>query len=369
AEFEAFCRESGWLQDYVLFMAIKEAHSGVGWHEWPDELAQRRPEAMERAAERLADPMNERRYMQWQFFRQWRRVKEHANSRGIEIFGDIPIFVAGDSVDVWANPHLFHLDEQRRPTVVAGVPPDYFSATGQLWGNPLYDWKACREEGYRWWIERIRASHGLYDIIRIDHFRGFAAYWEVPAGETTAVNGRWALGPGAELFQALAAALGELPIVAEDLGTITPDVEELREAFLFPGMKVLQFAFDSGPGNPYLPHNHVQDMVVYTGTHDNDTTLGWYMSQSEHQKQRIRNYLNISGDDLVWDMIRAAMASVCDRAVIPLQDVLCLGTEAKMNRPGTARGNWSWRYREGDLTSWHAERLRDLSATYGRTGF
>jgi 4-alpha-glucanotransferase len=314
----------------------------------------------------LARPIEMHKYMQWQFFRQWRRVKEYANGKGIEIFGDIPIFVAHDSADVWANRGLFLLDGKGRPTFVAGVPPDYFSETGQLWGNPLYDWDAMAGHGYQWWIERFRCTLALYDLVRVDHFRGFESHWEVPAKEKTAINGRWATGPGESLFHAVAGALGDLPIVAEDLGVITPEVEALRDRFSFPGMKILQFAFNSGPLNPYLPHNHVRSSVVYTGTHDNDTTAGWYASLAEHEKNDVRRYLSTSGEDISWDLIRTALVSVADTAIFPLQDVLSLGSEARMNTPGTASGNWTWRFSGHALTDGLAERLRDMTGIFGR---
>jgi 4-alpha-glucanotransferase len=295
------------------------------------------------------------------------------NERGIRIVGDIPIFVAQDSVDVWAHRDIFFLDEQGQPTVVAGVPPDYFSPTGQRWGNPLYNWDRLAETGYGWWIDRIRATLALVDIIRIDHFRGFQGYWEVPADEETALNGRWMPGPGRTFFQAVRAALGELPIVVEDLGDITPDVIELREALGFPGMKVLQFAFgeeaqrDVPTGeNPYLPHNYEEHCVAYTGTHDNDTTVGWYASREEPERHAVRRYLGRNGDDIAWDFIRLALSSVARYAIVPIQDVLQLGSEARMNVPGEATGNWAWRYREDQIARWHSEALADLTATYGR---
>lgn len=365
-EFHRFCDSTWWLHDFALFMALKEESGGKNWRNWPESAARHSREAYEEASLRLGVAIGEHKYIQWQFFRQWERVKAYANARGVEIFGDIPIFVAFDSADVWANPHLFLLDGNENPLAVAGVPPDYFSATGQLWGNPLYRWDVLAGEGYRWWIERVKSSLTLYDILRIDHFRGFAAHWEVPAGETTAVNGRWVNGPGAGFFEALAAELGTLPIVAEDLGVITHDVEELRDRFGLPGMKILQFAFDSGSSNPYLPHNHVWKSVVYTGTHDNDTTVGWYEGLDRKQKARIIEYLDCKGKEIHWDFIRAAWSSVADTAIIPLQDLLGLGSEAKMNKPGTAGGNWSWRLLPGALTSTHAERLRELTKLYGR---
>lgn len=365
-EFEQFCRTTPWLHDFALFMALKRQYNGRKWCDWPKGIAGRDPGALEDCSRDLASALNAQKYMQWQFSRQWRELRGYANQKGVGIIGDIPIFVAYDSADVWAQPHLFHLDGKGRPTVVAGVPPDYFSKTGQLWGNPLYDWQKLADDGYRWWIERMRSSLDLYDLVRLDHFRGFAAYWEVPAGKKTAVNGRWVTGPGPELFQSLTNALGPLPVIAEDLGVITPDVEALRDGFSFPGMKILQFAFGSGPENPYLPHNHIRDSVVYTGTHDNDTTRGWFAALSAGERDAVCRYLNISGEDISWDFIRTALVSVARTVIIPLQDILCLGNEAKMNTPGTLGGNWSWRFAEGDLTGELAEGLLRLTEMYGR---
>jgi 4-alpha-glucanotransferase len=293
-------------------------------------------------------------------------LKQYANTIGIKIIGDIPIFVALDSADVWANPHLFHLDERGRPTVVAGVPPDYFSETGQLWGNPLYNWEVIAFHGYNWWIERMRSALEQCDIVRIDHFRGFEAFWEIPATEKTAVNGRWVKGPGDALFNALIDSLGPLPVIAEDLGVITPDVEALRDGFGFPGMKILQFAFGSGPESPYLPHNYVRESVVYTGTHDNDTTAGWYSELSAKEKKKVRDYLGSDGRDIVEDLIRAALASVANMAVIPLQDILKLDSSARMNLPGTSVGNWSWRFLADDIKGEHSAWLHDMTEMYGR---
>lgn len=366
-EFLRFRETTPWLQDFALFMALKEQFGGRGWRDWPAELRGRTPHALIDYSSRLAHEVNCHCYLQWQFFRQWRRLKEYAGGHGIEIVGDLPIFVAGDSAEVWANPGIFKLDPEGAPTVIAGVPPDYFSPTGQLWGNPHYDWDALASSGYAWWIERMRSSLVLYDIVRIDHFRGFAASWEVPAGETTAINGRWTPGPGSALFEALEAALGKVPIIAEDLGIITPDVEELRDRFAFPGMKILHFAFDSGPDNPYLPHNHVPLSVVYTGTHDNDTTAGWFGGLPEQLQRRVRRYLNYDGPDMVWELIRTALASVAETAVIPLQDILSLGNDSRMNLPGTVGSNWSWRFDRGVLTGDLAARLRDLTELYGRS--
>jgi 4-alpha-glucanotransferase len=278
----------------------------------------------------------------------------------------MPIFVAYDSVDVWANQHLFCLDEKGKPKVVAGVPPDYFSKTGQLWGNPLYDWGRIAEEGFSWWIARIRNDLSRYDLVRIDHFRGFEGYWEVPSTEKTAVKGRWVKAPGEALFAELSRSLGQLPIIAEDLGVITAEVEALRDRFHFPGMKILQFAFGSGADNAYLPHNHVRESVVYTGTHDNDTTVGWFASLKDKERERVLNYLNISRDEMPWGLIRTALASVADMAVVPLQDILSLDSSARMNIPGVARGNWSWRFRKGDIDERQTRLLRELTELYGR---
>ncbi len=365
-EFNRFCESSPWLHDYALFMAVKEAHQGKSWRQWPEGIARRTQDALSDCSRRFGLQVATQKYMQWQFFRQWGGIKEYANANGIEVVGDIPIFVAYDSADVWANPHLFHLDESGRPLVVAGVPPDYFSRTGQLWGNPLYNWEAMAFHRYDWWVDRMRSALSLCDRVRIDHFRGFEAYWEVPATEKTAVNGRWAKGPGDALFNALIDALGSLPLIAEDLGVITPDVEALRDRFGFPGMKILQFAFGSGPDNPYLPHNHERHAVVYTGTHDNDTTAGWFERLSEEEKRRVLDYLGADGREVVWSLIRSALVSVADTAILPLQDVLSLGSDARMNIPGTPGGNWSWRFRAGALSGDVAARLDHLTRLYGR---
>jgi len=365
-EFWGFCDRTPWLHDFALFMALKEQYAGLAWCDWPEAIVCRDPAALQSASEELGSRIGEHKYQQWQFFRQWHQVREYAGQRGVGIFGDIPIFVAYDSADVWANPHLFLLDKAGCPTVVAGVPPDYFSKTGQLWGNPLYNWEVMAQEGYCWWLDRVRASLDLYDLIRIDHFRGFSAYWEVPYGEKTAINGRWVPGPGEAFFSSLAEALGNLPIVAEDLGVITPDVEALRERFSFPGMKILQFAFGSGSDNPYLPHNHERNSVVYTGTHDNDTTLGWFTALSAQEKKQVLNYLDRPAESIVWDLIRTTLASVADTCILPLQDLLELPGDSRMNLPGSAGGNWSWRFGKGMLTGKLAKRLRGLTEIYGR---
>jgi len=369
AAFERFCQENGsWLRDFALFMAIKghPDHGGGSWDTWARELRRREPTVLARWAEALAEETGRVCFEQFLFFRQWRALKRYANARGIRILGDIPIFVAYDSADVWANQEQFHLDGEGRPTVIAGVPPDYFSATGQRWGNPLYDWRALKREGFHWWLERIGQNLKLVDVIRLDHFRGFEAYWEIPAAEQTAVKGRWVKGPGAAFFQALAQAFGEIPIVAEDLGVITPAVERLRKRCGFPGMKVLQFAFDGDPDHPFLPHNYSPECVVYTGTHDNDTTLGWYLSASEEVKDQVRRYLARDGHDICWDLIRLAQASVADTVIVPLQDLMKLGSAARMNYPSRAEGNWQWRCTAEMLGEEIALRLAELTTLYSR---
>ncbi|KAB8141306.1 4-alpha-glucanotransferase [Chloroflexia bacterium SDU3-3] len=358
---------AAWLDDYALFAAIKAAHGGASWNTWEDDIARHQPEALQRWAAQLSEEVQFHAFMQFLFFQQWGQLKSYANERGIQIIGDIPIFVAYDSADVWGNREIFALDEQGEPTVVAGVPPDYFSATGQRWGNPLYRWDVLEKRGFDWWVSRFRAMLNMVDIIRLDHFRGFAAYWEVPASEETAINGRWVPGPGARLFEAIKAELGSLPIIAEDLGVITPDVEELRDQFEFPGMKVLHFAFgDDDPENAYQPHNYPTRCVVYTGTHDNDTTLGWWQAMGDTERARVQTYLARDGHDICWDMVRLAFASVAEIAVVPLQDVLGLGSEARMNTPGQPGGNWGWRYQPEQLGGWGESRLHDMTKLYGR---
>jgi 4-alpha-glucanotransferase len=365
--FAAFCRsQAAWLEDFALFMALKDAHDGAAWTAWDPELARRAPAALARWRARLAEAVTRHKLVQFLFFRQWAALKRYANDRGVRIIGDMPIFVAHDSADVWSHPELFVLDEDGDPAVVAGVPPDYFSATGQLWGNPLYRWDVMAAQGYAWWIARLRAAFGLVDVLRIDHFIGFTRYWEVAAGERTAVRGCWRPGPGAAFGLAVQAALGAAPIIAEDLGAVTPEVEALRDRFRLPGMKVLQFAFATDGNDRFLPHNYPRNCVVYTGTHDNDTTVGWFASAPAHERSRVQRYLARGGDDIAYDFIRAAMGSVADLVVVPLQDVLALGSEARMNYPGRATGNWSWRFRAGALGDAHAERLREMVELYGR---
>jgi 4-alpha-glucanotransferase len=365
-EFDAFRKRcADWLDDYALFMALKDAHGGASWLEWPMELVRRDPARLATARRDLSDAIGRHQFAQFLFFRQWKAVKEHANGRGIKLIGDAPIFVSSDSADVWANPDLFYLDERRRPTLVAGVPPDYFSATGQLWGNPLYKWEALARTGYAWWVARMRASLELVDVVRLDHFRGFEAYWEVPAGMPTAEKGRWVPGPRDALFETLRRQLGGLPLIAEDLGLITPEVDLLRDRLRLPGMRVLQFAF-SAPDNRYLPHHYDNNTIVYTGTHDNDTTLGWFRSMPEYERNFVRRYAHWVERDPAWEMMRLAWSSVADNAVAPLQDVLTLGTESRMNLPGRAAGNWGWRFTSGQLHDGIIDRLRDMTELYSR---
>jgi 4-alpha-glucanotransferase len=377
-EFEAFERhESAWLEDYALFRALKDARGGASWNEWESALARREAGALANARESLRAETTAQKFYQFLFFRQWAALKEYCRARGIKIVGDIPIFVAYDSSDVWVNRHLFKLNDDGTPRVVAGVPPDYFSATGQLWGNPIYDWDSKKSEVINWWVGRIRSTLRLFDIVRIDHFRGFAASWEIPAGDATAEHGRWVTAPGAELFEAVRRELQEPSIIAEDLGVITPDVDALRERFDFPGMRILQFAFGGDAANRDLPHNYQRNVVVYTGTHDNDTTVGWFVAgagkgstrdaaQVERERKFCLDYLNSDGAEINWDFIRAALASVADTAIIPLQDVLGLGNDARMNLPASTKGNWDWRFRRGTLTTQVSARLRHLTELYGR---
>jgi 4-alpha-glucanotransferase len=367
SEFETFrAAHAAWLDDYTLFKALKEANGGGSWLDWDDDLRLRRPAALEHARARLRTAIDDIAFRQFLFFRQWHTLRDYARQHGVRLIGDVPIFVAADSADVWAHPEHYLLDERHRPRVVAGVPPDYFSTDGQLWGNPLYDWEALRHEGYLWWIARLHATLELVDRVRIDHFRGFEAYWEVPAGASTAKHGRWVKGPGKSLFEALHASLGELPIIAEDLGVITPAVHALRKRFALPGMRVLQFAFGGAPEDRFLPHNYRRETVVYTGTHDNDTTRGWYASIDEKERDFVRRYLARDGRDIAWDLIRLAWSSVADWAIVPLQDVLDLGSEARMNFPGRGEGNWGWRCSAAQLVSPALERLGVLTELYGR---
>jgi 4-alpha-glucanotransferase len=369
-EHEAFERfkvaESYWLDDYALFMACKSAYNNAPWSEWDEPLRKRTPAALTAARREYHDEIEFHQFVQFQFLRQWSEIKRYANEREILIIADIPIFVALDSADTWAHQKLFQLDADGRPTVVAGVPPDYFSPTGQLWGNPHYNWEEHAESRYRWWIDRVRAILQQVDIIRIDHFRAFAAAWAVPAGATTAESGNWVPGPGAAIFRAIRGNLGDVQFIAEDLGIITPDVTELRLEVGIPGMKVLQFAFGDDPDNPYLPHNYEHESVVYTATHDNQTTIGWFQSLDEPTRQDVQRYLGGDGSDIAWDLIRLALASVSDTAIVPLQDVMRLGDDARMNTPGRLGGNWTWRYAEHQLHDGLAAGLGEMTTIYGR---
>ncbi len=368
--FDRFAWESGsWLHDFALFMALKDAHGGAPWYQWPDEIKNRQPEAIASWENQLHRQILSHKFIQYLFFRQWQAVKQYANERGVRIMGDIPIFVAYDSCDIWAHRDIFYLDETGWPTVVSGVPPDIYSTTGQLWGNPIYRWDVLAERGYQWWIERFQATLRMVDIVRLDHFRGFEAYWEVPGGEKTAVKGRWVKGPGVHFFDALRSALGAIPIVVEDLGFITPEVDALRERFSFPGMKVLQFAFGGDPENPYLPHNYPRNCVVYTSTHDSDTARGWFQDRATPEEQEYAiKYIGSSGADFAWDFIRLAYRSVADIAMVNLQDVFRLGNEGRMNLPGSLGGNWSWRFQKGDLRPVYAEQLAEMVYLFGREG-
>lgn len=373
---EAFARfreeQAAWLDEFALFAAIKQSNELRPWHEWELGAATRQPEALSHYREVLAEGIANAQYQQWQFFEQWLALKRYANGQGLRILGDIPIFVALDSADVWANTRLFSFDRKLNPTVVSGVPPDYFSETGQLWGHPLYRWKVMAEEGYAWWIDRFRMAFTQADVVRIDHFRGFYNYWEVPAGETTAIKGRWLKGPGAPLFHKVTEALGDVAIVAEDLGDFDrasrAGLDAIQSEFGYPGMKVLQFAFGGGPKDPFLPHNHTREYVVYTGTHDNDTSAGWYEgSSTEQERDYARKYMQCDGSEISWDLIRLAWGSVGDTAMTTVQDLLGLGQEARMNTPSTlGPPNWCWRLEPGALTEGIARRLRGMTEVYGR---
>jgi 4-alpha-glucanotransferase len=364
--FEAFrTANEAWLADYALFRAVRDHHREVAWIEWPREIRNREPEAVERWRGLLAEEVERYSFQQFLFDRQWRGVRDHAHHRGIQVIGDLPIFVAHDSADVWANPEIFQLDAVGLPTVVAGVPPDYFSETGQRWGNPLYRWDVLRTRAYDWWVERFRRTFALVDVVRIDHFRGFESYWEIPVLEETAVRGRWVEGPGAAFFQAVEKELGPLPVIAEDLGLITAEVEALREELGFPGMRVLEFAFDGDARNPHLPENYVPNAVAYTGTHDNDTVASWWASAPAAERKRVRKALGLS-DPGAWNFVEAVFDSQAGLAIVPLQDVLGLGREARMNTPGSSASNWTWRLEEDSLAPSTARALLDLTRRSGR---
>jgi len=368
--FAAFCASTSWLADLALFMALRDVHGGASWREWPAALRRREPAALAEARRSLARTIRAYEVMEWAFDAQWQALRAHAHARGVALMGDAPIFVAHDSADVWARPELFELDQDGRPTGVAGVPPDYFSATGQLWGNPLYRWEAHAADHFTWWGDRLAAVLRLVDRARLDHFIGFVRYWAVPPDAPDARGGRWEPGPGEALFHALAKRFGALPLVAEDLGETDEEVAELRDALGLPGMAVLQFAFDGDRDNPFLPRNHVANQVVYTGTHDNDTTCGWWANLGDEERAAVRAGLGAGSGDgsghIVWDLIAAGMASAADTFVTPVQDVLALGSEARFNTPGRASGNWTWRLADGELTGAHAGRLRALASAHGR---
>jgi len=369
--YDEFCaRQANWLEDYALFRALKGKYHGAHYLEWQPELVQRIPGALAVTRRELASQIDQVRFAQFLLFRQADQLKEHAHAKRVNLIGDLPFFVSPDSSDVWANPELFLLDEQRRPRFVAGVPPDYFSAQGQLWGNPVYNWDAVRSTGYRWCIDRLRALLAHVDVIRLDHFRGFAAAWHVPAGAPTAQSGQWVAGPGASFFQAAQIELGHLPFIAEDLGLITPEVQALRDQFCLPGMRVLQFAFDGHADNPYLPHNFVHNTVAYTGTHDNATTRQWYEELPDYQRQNLWSYLRRApgtSADAAPELMRLAWSSSAALAIAPLQDLLNLGSEARMNVPGHADGNWRWRVREDMLSSQAFQWLQDLTESCKRS--
>lgn len=394
--FEKFrARHARWLDDMALFAVMDDWHRGKTWPTWERDLARRSPDALRAFGREFHDQIQQQEFVQFLFKRQLQSLRRYAADRGVYLFGDLPIFVAAHSADVWSNPHLFLLEKDGRPKVVAGVPPDAFSKLGQRWGNPPYRWSAMKKEGYRWWIERFAAAFEQASLVRVDHFRGFSASWHIPAERPDAIHGRWVKGPGVELFDAVRAKLGSVNLVAEDLGVITPDVVALQRALNLPGMRVLQFAFDGSPDNPHLPHNYSTKNVVYTGTHDNDTTAHWYATLPRQARARVRRYVEIIADapsaktgaanarsaktdaakarsaggrsaDACWRLIRLAWASVADRAIVPAQDLLALPGAARMNTPGTGRGNWRWRLREGELTRDHLERLADLTELFGR---
>ncbi|MBN1831681.1 MAG: 4-alpha-glucanotransferase [Deltaproteobacteria bacterium] len=370
-EYDQFCSANAfWLDDFVLFSALKSHFHGQAWTEWPDELRDRHPDALQSMRKILRKEIEKEAFLQFLCFRQWGHLKDYCNGKQIQIIGDVPIYVVHDSAAVWVYPELFELDGGKRALKVAGVPPDYFSETGQLWGPPVYRWDILRKEGYHWWVQRIGHNLKLFDFLRIDHFRGFVGYWQVHASEKNAINGEWVKGPGEDFFDVILSHFPDAPIIAEDLGLITPDVHEVMNRFGFPGMKVLLFAFGQDlPTNPYAPHNHIENCVVYTGTHDNNTAKGWFEEEaSPEERRRLLSYIGreFTGEEIHWELIRLAMMSVARTVIIPMQDVLGLDGNARMNRPGKKAGNWQWRLLEKELTSSLAERLSEMTHIYGR---
>ncbi|WP_455201496.1 4-alpha-glucanotransferase [Kaarinaea lacus] len=357
---------SSWLEDYALFMVLREHYKHKGWNYWPEKYRDREADALEKAKKQYREGIKEIYFEQFVFFRQWALLKQYANQRQVLMVGDMPIFVAHDSAEVWQHQEYFDLDADGFPNTVAGVPPDYFSETGQRWGNPLYRWDRLADDGFKWWIERFHVALILYDAVRVDHFRGFEAYWEIDAQEETAINGRWVKAPGEALFNSLQQSVGELPIIVEDLGTITPEVNALREQFGWPGMKILQFAFDGDEANPYLPHHHVENCVVYTGTHDNDTTLSWFEDLPEHNKKNIYQYMGNPGEPMPWALVECAFRSVANWAIVPMQDLLSLGKGHRMNTPGTSKGNWSWRFQWKQVDDHVAEKVKAMVTQFER---
>jgi 4-alpha-glucanotransferase len=369
-EFSAFCEsKENWLEDYALFMALKDNFGGVSWNNWEPEIARREPESLEKWRQQLNAEIYYYKYVQFEFFRQWTELKRYANLRDIKIIGDIPIYVAHDSADVWSHREIFCLHEASgEPALMAGVPPDYFSATGQLWGNPVYNWEKLQASNFEWWVERFEAIFAYVDVTRIDHFRGFEAYWAVKRGQETAMYGEWIKAPGTALLDLINQKFGNLPIIAEDLGVITPEVEALRDRYEFPGMKILQFAFGAGPGDPFLPFNYDRNCVVYTGTHDNDTTVGWFNQLSNYEREEVLRYLGcIDPQGIHWSLIRMGWMSIANMAIVPYQDLLGLDTDARMNFPGKPEGNWGWRYRSEALNREVGDRLKTMTYISGRT--
>lgn len=356
----------GWIYDYALFMAIKDYKDGAPWKEWDKDIRFRKPEAIVKYSNLLKDEIDFYMFLQYMFSSQWKELKKYANDKGIKIIGDIPIYVAEDSADIWSNPEIFMLNEELIPKEVSGCPPDAFSDTGQLWGNPIYNWKELKNKNYKWWVERIKSSLEIFDVIRIDHFRGFESYWSIPYEDETAINGKWEKGPGKDLFDAIKNELGEIDVIAEDLGYITPEVRELLDYCGYPGMKVLQFAFDPKGDSEYLPHNYEKNVVVYTGTHDNDTIKGWFNSLSKEEKEFCKSYTGMKDENDNWKFIKLAISSVANIAILQMQDLLNLGKEARINIPSTLGTNWRWRMSKNDLTDELAEKLKELNKLYRR---